>query len=143
MITVQISDSKNGMLTFDLKEILVALPEFASQLTWFVLEIEGVGLGLNGESMLMTEASVESSAHGIRLLFVELMRFASGLEQAVNATFVGVSNLLPSLPLALPYPPPFIVLEAVDSSRWVVTSSEISVLRALVEHFPETTQTHY
>lgn len=134
---VEISNSQSGVLAFDLREVLASLPGSASELVWYLLEIEAVGKGLNGESMLETESRAESSAHGIELGFLELKRFAGNLEQTVNASIVGLKHgaNAPSLPLQMPYEPPFIAIEAIDSSEWIVTSSDTSVTASVSDHF--------
>lgn len=138
---VEISDSKNGILAFDLKEVLDALPELTTELTWHLLALEAVGKGLHGESMLVTEDRINSSPHGITLRFAELQEFARTLEQTLNATIVGMAEgeAPPSLPLRLPYATQYIVVEGIDSSIWAITSNESAVVRRALECFENTT----
>lgn len=137
---VEVYDALKGVLNFDLKNVLQVLPEFAGQLQWYILDIEAVGRGLNGESILDTEKRTSTSAHGIQLSFAELQDLASGLEQTINAVIVGVGSKspAPTLPVAVGYDAPYIGLEAVDSSFWVVTSSDSNVVELIEKHFRDT-----
>ncbi len=91
--------------------------------------------------MLATESQINSNPHGLRLRFQELEDFAAGLEQTVNAVIIGLTteHTPPSLPVQNGYHVPCIIIEAIDSSLWTVSSNEDVVIRSVLEHFERTT----
>jgi hypothetical protein len=121
---LEIFDQNKGFLAFDLRDILVSLPLVANELIWHVLDIEAVGKGLSGESILATESRARSSPNGILLEFAELKEFSHNLEQTINAKILGVSagSVLGRAPDQIAGLVKFILVEMIDSSLGVVTS---------------------
>jgi len=119
---------------------LSALPPMAKQLEWYLLDLEATGRGPKGEPIMEFEKSVESSQHGVKLVWGELCNLAENTAQTINATFVGVLAELPppSLPLPSSYPAT-IIIEAIDSSLWSVSSSDANVAENIRRSFRKTT----
>ncbi|MBV8820258.1 MAG: hypothetical protein JO022_17995 [Acidobacteriaceae bacterium] len=135
---VEIYDAEGHTLKFDMKEVLSALPSIADRLQWYVLDVEAVGSGPNGEPIMDFERSVASSEHGVKLSWEDLGKLAKNVEQTVNATLVGGSaRQPPSLPLPSSYPAT-IVVEAIDSSLWAVSSPYTEVIESIQRSFRKT-----
>jgi hypothetical protein len=137
MPRVEISDSENGFLAFDLKEVLDTLPEQVRNYRWYMLAVEAVGKGLHGKSMLSTEQIVNSNPNGLQLTFEELQEFARGLEQTLNTiVFAGDERCPPpSLPLTLPALGNYVLIEAIDTSLWAVSSNDQRVTDCMLKRF--------
>jgi hypothetical protein len=136
---VEIYDTDGGVLDFDLKDVLSALPPASNQLEWYVLDLEAVGAGPSGEPIIDFEQSLASHRHGAKLSWANLGSLAQNLTQTINATLVGVSAELPPpcLPLPSSYPAEIIV-EAIDSSLWAVSSSSIDAVQSIGRRFRKT-----
>jgi hypothetical protein len=137
---VEIYDSTDGnVLAFDLREVLSALPPAASQLEWYLLDLEATGSGPNHEPIIDFERAVASSQHGVKLGWDELHNLAENVTQTINATLVGTSAELPppSLPLSTSYPAP-VIIEAIDSSLWAVASPNAEVVESILRSFGKT-----
>jgi len=131
----------NNTLTFDMKDVLRVLPAWARNLDWYVLDLEATGEPRSGEESVMAlEHKMRSSKHGLKLTWGKLQEVADRLTQTINAVIVGLSpgQPAPSLPPQSEYRGRFIVIEAIDSSLWAVTSNDASVIDRLRQHFRDT-----
>ena len=92
--------------------------------------------------MLDLENSIPSSEHGRKLTLNNLQKIADRLFQTINAVLVGITpgQPPPRLPIQTDYQGGFIIIEAIDSSLWAVSSNEPTVINALRHRFRNTKQ---
>jgi hypothetical protein len=143
MPTLEISDQDNGYLAFDLGDILEVIEQFALQLCWYVVEFEPVGLaatedGEGSPPTWVTELWQTSETGAVQCLsWARLKELATHVTQTMDALFVatdqGTAAPTPSLD---PNDEQFkLVIQAVDTSFWAVTSRDDNVLNSLKERF--------
>lgn len=133
------SNAENA-LSFDMREVLESLPASVSELVWYLLDLEATADAHDGESEMELENRVRSNPNGLKLSWEELQQIATRIGQTMNAVLVALSpsQSPPSLPIASQYPGRFIIIEAIDSSLWAVTSSDVNVMGALRKTFSHT-----
>jgi YD repeat-containing protein len=139
--TIEIHDSDKNVLSFDLKDILRALPKNAETAEWYILNLEGTGEPLrNAEPLLDLEKRIQSSKHGVKATWHTLNQLADRMVQTVNLSLVGLSpgEPAPSLPVQVAYGGLFVSIEAIDSSLWTVSSNDKQVIDCLRRQFRDT-----
>jgi hypothetical protein len=91
------------------------------------------------EPQLNLERRINSSKNGLVVTWHDLNEIARGLFQTINGILVGLSpdHAPPTVPVANDYSGPFIIIEAIDSSLWAVTSNDESVIGNIQRHFKD------
>lgn len=136
-----------GAAAFGMKETLPLIEPLAAALDWYVVEFEPssmVGEGGNRElapprwvSALRHE--IEQSEQPLRIEWQTLKAFSSYVGHTDNALLIGLrpGQSLPCEPIDLNSPDLVIVLQAVDSTLWAITSEQRELLEVLHEHFKD------
>lgn len=142
MIKVEIKDSDlNGRLTVELKDLLLALPAEAKQLSWSILDLEAAGDLGPDKNMLDLERKIKESPLGLQVDWDELLRLANSFFQVINTTIVGIKPGNQSPRLVEPdeiYTESEIVIEMIDSSVWIVSAKDHKSVRNVERAFRET-----
>lgn len=120
MRTITISDkTTTGVLGFDLRDLLQLLGSKAANMQWLVMkDVDCIGPRAEELRGLATRAvRVESRA---------LAAIATGITQVVDGEFCGYEESRPA---------PTIILRAVDSSSWDISSDRDAILDIFRQHF--------
>jgi len=118
-VTIRDHNAQSGILSFDLRDILLVLGDDAERSNWTVREVECVG----GES---AAALHQASDRGEPLTWNNLLRLAQRVEQVIDGSFHGrLANESED----------WIIIRAVDSSAFDVETDRVEVLVALRAHF--------
>src|SRR5262249_19569011 len=145
MPTLEIFDTRDGFLNFDLREILQVIEPFASGLDWYVVEFEPAVLAATRDAKgsppnWVTELWHKSSKGALQALNWERLKsLSTHVTQTMNAIFVATipGTPAPSLPLDPNDERYRLVIQAVDTSFWAVTSRDDRILQALKGRFNE------
>ncbi len=144
MPTLEIFDKRNDFLSFDLRDLLEVIEPFASRLDWYVVEFEPAVLsaaaehGKGSPPSWVTELWHKSEAGAVEAISWErLKELSTHITQTMNALFVGTDAGAPAPTLTLdPNDEHYkLVIQAVDTSFWAVTSHDENVLQALKGRF--------
>ncbi|MFO0763125.1 MAG: hypothetical protein U0359_42200 [Byssovorax sp.] len=123
MITVTLLDKDNhGRLAVDLPSILGALGDLTRNMRWAVSDCEALGAG--------AEALYAVQNAGFRVSSEKLLSIARQLDQVIDGMFCGYAESEPS-------GSPVVILTAVDSTSWDVSSNDAEILNHVRENFPE------
>lgn len=138
---IEISDSKNGYLTVRLNDIQNALASYAKNFSWLIFDLEAVGdLGPN-RNMLTLESEIRDSPNGYKIEWDELLELASLMSDVINTRIEGTSvdHEVPPPDFAQPVAPlKRLKILMIDSSVWIVCSTDDAILAALEKRFTET-----
>src|SRR6266849_2466942 len=144
MPTLEIFDQHNGFLSFDLHDILEVIEPFASQLCWYVIEFEPAVVsaaesnGKGSPPSWVTELWQKSETGVVQCLsWTRLKKLSTYVTQTRNALFVAID---PGTPAPDPSLDPNderyrLVIQAVDTTFWAVTTRAENVLPALKKRF--------
>ena len=137
---IVIRDKVDNVLSFDLEQILLALPQLAAELTWHLIDLEMVG---KPESKLHAgelESRVAAAPEGVEYDWSEIMALATEIFQTYNMTLIGTRD--PSkrfrFPIDVTGMREFIWIEGFDTSYWTVTSDFPEVIDAMRRRFENT-----
>lgn len=129
--------TQSGSLAFDLKDLLTTLADWGSGLGWSVFSLRAAG-----EDIVRLEA-ISDSPSGIVLSWRELLVLSGQVTQTYDGVFVGcVPGGTPptqkrdremEIPDACE-----LVIEAVDSTYWVVAAAAPGAIQALQARFSHT-----
>jgi len=120
MFGVTILDhSDSGVLSLDLKDILLLLGSQAESSEWQISQVEALG-GVWAEKLQRL------ADKGVRLPGKELVRLASTVTQIVDGIFRGYQR---------DESEPWIVIQAVDSSAFDVQCDDNAVIRQIRQRF--------
>lgn len=108
---ITITDMKNGVLAFDLIDILNIVGDKALDSLWEVSNVEAVGESADSLHYL--------SDANARLSGSELRKIATGVDQVIDGTFMAYLNGANT---------PWLLIRAVDSSAYDVESTDESIL---------------
>jgi hypothetical protein len=136
---IEIHDvDKSGVLALDLRDVL-SLIEPHPELRWYLLELEAVGQLREGESIVQLEERIADAPHGLELEWGELTSLAGQITQTINATLAGIrpDALRPTLPLK-PYDGLEIVVEAIDTTLWAISTNDSVVIQRLLATYEKT-----
>lgn len=146
MPTLEIFDKRNGFLSFDLRDLLEVIEPFAAPLDWYVVEFEPAVLAASAEHgkgsppSWVTELWHKSETGAVEALSWERLKdLSTHVTQTMNGVFVAAD---PGQPAPSPSLDPNdehyrIVIQAVDTSFWAVTSHDENVLQALKGRFKD------
>jgi len=141
---IEITDNKNGYLTVSLKDILNALANYAKSFSWTIFYLEAVGdLGPN-RNMLSLESEIRNSPNGLKIQWDELLELASLMSEVTNTRIEGksVTNGTPAADSAgLTEPLTRLKILMIDSSVWIVCSTDDEILATIEKRFMETKHT--
>ena len=141
---IEITDKKNGYLTVSLKDILNALANYAKSFSWTIFDLEAVGdLGPN-RNMLSLESEIRNSPSGLKIRWDELLELASLMSDVLNTRIEGksVTNGTPAADFAgLAEPSTRLKILMIDSSVWIVCSTDDEILATIEKRFMETKHT--
>lgn len=120
MRTVSIQDTREtgDVLGFDLRHLLAALGPAARESEWLVEDVDCTGP--------RADELVRAAADRQRILGEGLAAIAEGVVQVIDGTFRAFSSDDGRL---------WVVLRAVDSTSWDVSSSDDGVLQLIRESF--------
>ena len=144
MPTLEIFDKRNGFLSFDLGDLLEVIAPFASHLDWYVVQFEPAVLAgrqdkaKDSPPSWVTELWQKSEAGIVQALSWErLKELSAHIAQTMNALLVATDPGTPALSSALNLNDERyrLVIQAVDTSFWAVTTHEENVLQALKARF--------
>lgn len=140
MPTLEIFDKHNGFLSFDLRDVLEVIEPLASRLDWYVVEFEPAVMATAEGSPpnWVTELWHKSETGAVeRLSWKRLKQLSTHVTQTMNALFVAVDQGGPApAPSLDPNDEQYrLVIQAVDTSFWAVTSHDENVLQALRGRF--------
>lgn len=141
---IQISDKKNGVLSFDLSDLLRLMPATFQQLVWSILDLSQFiqnpeSVYVSGKEMVAISKKAHDSLGGYILPWDDLVKHAAAMRQVGDGLFIGCHNVgdLSTFSFKNPdkelYEKAEVVVEAFDSSCWIVYSRDdeyISRLRA-------------
>lgn len=138
-VTIQ-DQNEARFLSFDLQEVLSVLPPVARAFSWRLLELHGEGKPTSGLDWFELQQQIETTREGVEYRWTQLTALASGIFQSYDLTLVGSrdQSLRCELPIDLKKLHDFVLIEAVDSSYWKVTSDVPDVIDALATSFNET-----
>ena len=145
MIAIEISDSDDGVLTVELPDLLLALPEEAKHLWWSILDLEAIGDLGPGKNMLDFENEIKTSPHGLQMQWEQLISLANSLFQIINGTIVGITpgNQFPGFVHSEITALSEVVIQMIDTSVWIVAAQDENVIRSMEKCFSETSVTTY
>jgi|GEM_PF-5646730 hypothetical protein len=144
MPTLEIFDQQNGFLSFDLHDILEVIEPFASRLEWYVVEFEpavladGRDRAKHSPPSWVTELWQKSEAGAVQALSWErLKELSTHISQTMNALFVATDPGTPVPNSSLdPNDERYrLVIQAVDTSFWAVTTQDENVLQSVKARF--------
>jgi hypothetical protein len=144
MPTLEIFDKRNGFLSFDLGDLLEVIAPFAPRLDWYVVEFEPAVLdgrqdrARDSPPSWITELWKKSEAGTVQALSWErLKELSTHVTQTMNALFVATDPGTPVPNSSLdPNDERYrLVVQAVDTSFWAVTTHDENVLQALKARF--------
>jgi len=147
MPTIEISDEHNGVLSFDLSDILGVLEPFAREFEWYISEfVPSVFVGANDVPprvepwVIALWHQIEESKVPIRLSWARLIEFARNLMQTENATLFALKpgSILPDPPPDLNSDKFEIVVQGVDTSFWAITTRNPTIIDQLRVRFKDT-----
>ena len=132
---IKISDVKNGILAFDLFDLLNLLPPIAQQIDWSILDLSQFlerqdELHVYGSELLRINEEAHSTPGGYKLSWQDLLLYAGAISQVADGVFVGCKNVEAISKLSFEsenadiYAVSEYVLEAFDSSYWIVFSRD-------------------
>jgi hypothetical protein len=142
-MAIEIRDVNNeGFLTFDLFDLLEQLRPEAEILNWHILDLEATG-NLGPEiNMLDFESSIAQSRDGVRFTWEQLVDLSRKLFQIMNLVLVGQKNSHMEISLMIDkkklYESSEIVIEAIDSSLWLVYAKKDEIIHRLQLKFKQT-----
>jgi hypothetical protein len=145
MPTLEIFDKRNGFLAFDLRDLLNVIEPFAARLDWYVVEFEPAVLATTeeheqGSPSWVTELWHKSEAGAVEPMSWERLKdLSTHITQTMNGLFVATDSGSPAPSSTLdPNDDRYrLVVQAVDTSFWAVTSYDENVLQALKERFTD------
>jgi hypothetical protein len=121
MMTVTVLDKDSrGRLTFDLRDVLGALDDLTRDLEWVVSDCEARGRAASALDAVARDGTPISSA--------ALFAIAQDLDQVIDGTFRGFAE-----PFLIATPQ--VILVAVDSTSWDISSSDGRVLDRIRARF--------
>src|ERR1700756_3967639 len=123
-ITIRDRDA-DGFLKFDLAEILQVIAPFARTYRWSILWLRS-----SGQNVAEIEREVASTETGLVTDWLGLLEVSKRISQTYDGLFVAtdVASPLPILVRGEIEPAfPELVVEALDSSYWVVAAREHAV----------------
>jgi hypothetical protein len=144
MPTLEIFDQQNGVLSFDLRDILNVIAAYVERLNWYVVEFEPAVLtGGRDKSappppLWVTELWRKSETGAVQpLKWERLKELSIHVLQTMNALFVATEpgTAAPDSSVDPNDAGCALVIQAVDTSFWAVTSKDNAVLNALKAHF--------
>jgi hypothetical protein len=147
MSTVEIHDEdERGILAFDLTNIADVVEPFATNLDWYVVEFEPVGLiGSNNSAdpplwVAALYKRLKTESHSVKIEWSTLKQFAHYIKQTIDMTLIGVlpGGTQPTVPIDINDLKYEIVIQAIDTSLWAVTSRNRDLLERIKNSFKET-----
>jgi len=132
---IKISDTKNGVLAFDLIDLLNLLPPGAQQINWSILDLSQFlenqdELHVYGRQLLRINEEAHNTPGGYKLSWQDLRLYAGAISQVADGVFVGCKDVEALSRLSYEsadddiYAVSEIVLEVFDSSYWIVFSRD-------------------
>lgn len=137
---IEIQDSENGVLTVTLKRILDALGSSISTLHWRLLSLWAVGELPGERSILAYEQLAESSEYGLELSWPELTLMADNVSQIIDSVFVAFRAPVEPGLLSRREKDAVLVIEAIDSTFWRVSSQSIENINQIEQCFFDVTR---
>jgi len=135
MQTVEIRDAtQKHFLDFDLREVLQAIEHFSGNYRWSVLWLSGAG-----ENIQELEESVAAVPQGLVTDWNGLLLLSQRISQTYDGLFVATDPDSPEPTLIageLEHTPAVaLIVEAVDSSYWLVSARSPGALTSIRERF--------
>lgn len=126
-----------GALKCDLIDVLASLTDQGAQLRWFIFEIEAVGV-VSETNVRDLAAQARENPNGTRIEWSRLLRMAEELDQMINCLIVGCAEgeVIPSRTDATGSNCS-VIIEAVDSTFWRVTSRLPGIVEGLQARFED------
>ncbi|MBP6732552.1 MAG: hypothetical protein KA149_10865 [Chitinophagales bacterium] len=125
-IAIQIKDKVNGILSFDLYDILLAINEYGANYEWEVVFIEPVIIypdRVDVENHIHYQSDFSNS----NMQWKQLVELSRIFEQICNCEVIGKSNN------------DTITIEGVDTSFWEIKTGSEEIIAALKSAFNNTT----
>jgi len=144
MPTLEISDSKDGVLSLDLADILGVLEPFARNLEWYVAELApSVLLGAADpqpavkSSVLELLNQIKMSSAPVKLSWERLSELSQNIVQTEMGLLFAIEpkREIPSQPFDLNSSRFEIVVQGVDTSFWAVTTRKSEIIDQLKKRF--------
>ena len=157
MPTVEISDSNDEVLSFDLADILAVLEPFARNLEWYIVELDPmVLLGANDPKpavkswVLELLKQIKVSSSPVKLSWEMLSDLSRNIVQTEMGLLFAIepSGEVPNQPFDLNSDKFEVVIQGVDTSFWAVTTRKNNIVDQLKQRFREveivaSTRTYY
>ena len=157
MPTVEISDSNDEVLSFDLADILAALEPFARNLEWYIVELDFVVLlGANDPKpavkpwVLELLNQIKMSSTPVKLSWERLSDLSRNIVQTGMGLLFAIepSSEVPTHPFNLNSDKFEVVIQGVDTTFWAVTTRRNDIVDQLKQRFKEveivaSTRTYY
>lgn len=121
-MVLEIRDSTNGILSFDLREILLVVGSVRTDLCWRLSGVDAYGEGGRRLSDASDKADVLSNA--------QLVDIAVRVDQVIDGVFCGYTDINET---------PWVVIRAIDSTSWEVECDDERLAQSLLRRFSAVT----
>ncbi len=126
MNKIKISDKNDGVLSFDLKEVLSAIYPYGGNCKWYLyfLETEHILENFDIVNPLIEDINEENSK--TLITWENLILISNSIKQTIDMDLEGVSNSS------------YIFIRAVDSSYWEIETLDDKLIETLKNTFIDT-----
>lgn len=134
---VQLNDSTKNHLDFDLKEILKTIDN-GDDYIWCIEYLDPIASFENGENIRTLELEIPTCPNGYILTWNELCELSLKINQVVDGIFIASKdskNIKRYLTDLERYKNCDIVIEACDSSFWIVATQDQKIVDNIKELF--------
>jgi hypothetical protein len=147
MPTIEINDTNESTLSFDMIDILTVLEPFARELDWYFIEfVPGVFVGATDPEpnvkpwVIALYHQIERSERAVKVSWETLKNFARNIVQTEMTLLVALKpgEKEPLIPVDVNSTEFEIVLQGVDNSFWAVTTKNDAIIHQLKLRFKNT-----
>lgn len=127
---------RRNNMAIRLSELLAVIPD--NQLIWSVIDFYGMGEAPNDLSMDEFERLVHAKPKGYIMPWIELKKFADGLDQAIECTILGAKSEHDILKVKSKnnnYIFCDIFLRLFDSTEWSIWARDSEIMKSLASVF--------
>lgn len=135
---IEVSDSRNGLLTVTLPMLLNEVGAAGANLNWSLFYLSATGDLGEDKSIVDFEENISNSPNGFCLEWLELNDLAGKFDQIFDTLIVGsidkdsIRKYADDEDLYLNYP---VVLDLFDGAYWRVYSEDESLIKKLADKF--------
>ncbi|MGA8163781.1 MAG: hypothetical protein WB791_02005 [Waddliaceae bacterium] len=136
----EIKDSKHGVLSVTLLDVLKCLGNRGEELYWSIHYLYATGNLGKGKSILDLENQINDSPTGMVISWKDLTKLAGKFDQVIDTVIVGnksFKNVMKANNDKDAYRKNDIVLDLFDGAYWRVSSQDKRIFKAFEEKFSE------